>query len=247
MAFFQGELRSKMLRMRTRLTVLLPDEGAARGTLILLHGLKGASGDWVRYTNVERYAQACRLAVFMPEVQRSWYMDMARGLPYFSYISRELPDYVEKTFRAPADPDHLYVAGQSMGGFGAMKCALTDPGRYAGCIALSARFYLENKLALIRGRARDWADWQALEGPDVTIGPENDLEALAEKAAAAPRRPRIYVACGTEDAAHGETLRLHSALRRLGYDAVCEDWPGAHSWDFWDTAIRRGLESMVRG
>ena len=244
MAYFRGEFRSQALRMRTHAAVILPDEGPARGTLILLHGLKGGSDDWVRYTALERYVQPYGLAVFMPEVQRSWYLDMAEGLPYFTYVSQELPELIAKTFRVPVDGEHLSVGGLSMGGWGAMKCALTHPERYAGCIALSARCYLENKLALIRDRAQDWAEWHALLGPERAVGPDNDLEALAERAAGAARRPRFYLACGTEDPAHGETLRLHGCLQRLGFDAACEDWPGIHSWDFWDAGIRRGLACL---
>ena len=245
MSYFRGDFKSQTLRMRTHMAVILPEEGAPRGTLILLHGLKGGSDDWVRYTAIERYVQPYGLAVFMPEVQRSWYMDMERGLPYFTYITEELPAFLARTFRVPVDGEHLYIGGLSMGGYGAMKCALTRPERYAGCISLSARFYLENKRALIRDKAQDWSEWQALVGQDVCIGPENDLEHLAQQAAACPRKMPMYMACGTEDPAHDETTRLHAVLVRCGFPAVCEDWPGIHSWDFWDEGIRRGLKSAV--
>ena len=60
----------------------------------------------------------------MPEVQRSWYTDMVYGLPYFTFITDELPRLAANTLRVPVDPAHLYVGGLSMGGYGALKCAL---------------------------------------------------------------------------------------------------------------------------
>ena len=56
---------------------------------------------------------------------------MACGLPYFTYVSEELPTLCRRMFSLSAAREKNYVFGLSMGGYGAMKCALTYPGRYA--------------------------------------------------------------------------------------------------------------------
>ena len=139
MACLSWTFHSPSLRMATHAFVVLPEYPAQpQNTLILLHGLSGACDTWNRRTSIERYAQKHNLAVIMPEVQRSWYTDMVYGLPYFTFITDELPRLAANTLRVPVDPAHLYVGGLSMGGYGALKCALTYPERYAGCISLSA-------------------------------------------------------------------------------------------------------------
>ena len=83
MAFLHCEIASESLRMATAVDVILPDKGdlSEVKTLYLLHGLTDDCTGWTRYTAVERYARERGLAVVLPEVQRSFYTDMAYGLP----------------------------------------------------------------------------------------------------------------------------------------------------------------------
>lgn len=243
-ANLSGVFTSGALNMSTHLHIILPEPDKMRGTLLLLHGLKGGSEDWQRKTSIERYAAEYGLAVFMPEVQRSWYIDMKYGLPYFTYVSEELPAWIESQFRAPTDPKHLYVAGLSMGGFGALKLALTHPDRFAGCMSLSPRLYLRDRLEQKKDELQDRKEWKAILGDDLIVGPENDLELLAEAAAKGPV-PRIYLACGAEDSLYPESVRMRDYLRSLGINITYEEWSGIHSWVFWDKAIQRGLEAVV--
>ena len=139
MAFLRCEIASESLRMATAVDVILPDKGdlSEVKTLYLLHGLTDDCTGWTRYTAVERYARERGLAVVLPEVQRSFYTDMAYGLPYFTYVSEELPAVCRRMFGLGAAREQNYIFGLSMGGYGAMKCALTYPGRYAGAASFS--------------------------------------------------------------------------------------------------------------
>ena len=87
---------------------------------------------------MERYARERGIAVVLPEVQRSFYTDMVYGLPYFTYVSEELPTACRRMFGLSAAREQNYIFGLSMGGYGAMKCALTYPGRYAANERFSA-------------------------------------------------------------------------------------------------------------
>lgn len=243
-ANLSGVFTSGALNMSTHLHIILPAPDKVRGTLLLLHGLSSGCEAWSRKTSIERYATEYGLAVFMPEVQRSWYIDMKYGLPYFTYVSEELPAWIASQFRVPTDPEHLYVAGLSMGGFGAMKLALTHPDRFAGCMSLSPRLYLRDRLEQKANIEQDRREWRAILGEDLIVGPENDLELLAEAAAKGPV-PRIYLACGTEDSLYPESVRMRDHLRSLGLNITYEEWSGTHSWVFWDKAIQRGLEAVV--
>ncbi len=245
MACLSGTFKSKTLRMSTHFYAIVPEYPIVpKNTLILLHGLSSADDVWNRNTSIERYAAAHNLAVVMPEVQRSWYTDMVYGLPYFSFVSQEFPEIMAHMFHVPIDPEHLYIGGLSMGGYGALKCALTAPDRYAGCISLSARCSVQNKLAAIQDDPAQIREWQAILGPDLTVKPENDLYALLSKIPSPAESPRFYVACGTEDFLYRESVEMAAALKRTFTDVTYEEWHGVHDWAFWDEAIQHGIKVM---
>ena len=140
MTYLRCDFSSKSLEMCTSFIALLPEDvplGDAP-VIYLLHGLSDNCTGWTRLTGVERYAREHNAAVIMPEVQRSFYADMALGLRYFTYISQELPAFCRRTFGLSAARERNFVMGLSMGGYGALKCALTAPERYAGCGAFSS-------------------------------------------------------------------------------------------------------------
>ena len=84
-----------------------------------------------------KYAQGLNLAVVMPNVHLSFYTDMAHGGKYWQFISEEVPAIVRDMFPLSARREDNFVAGLSMGGYGAFKLALTYPERYAAAASLS--------------------------------------------------------------------------------------------------------------
>ena len=97
--------------------------------LYLLHGLKGAAHTWTSYTSIERYLYESekKMVVVMPEMHNNFYTDQAIGWPYLKYVAEELPRIIETYLRVSPKRENTYVAGLSMGGYGAMKIALTYP------------------------------------------------------------------------------------------------------------------------
>jgi S-formylglutathione hydrolase FrmB len=98
--------------------------------LYLLHGYSDDHSIWMRRTSVERYAAEHHLAVIMPAVNHSFYTNEVQGERYWDYISEELPRAMHRFFRLSDKPEDTFVAGLSMGGYGAMKLALTHPERF---------------------------------------------------------------------------------------------------------------------
>lgn len=251
MAIFRGTIRSKTLMMDTTVNVIIPYEQhyiqskAPRDkTVLLLHGLKQNADAWTRMSRIERFAHHTGFNVVIPEVQRSFYCDMAHGLPYFQYISEELPQVASELFNIPTDGDHLYAAGLSMGGYGAMKCALTYPDRFAGAMSYSGALRCLEDLSRY-GELFPLSEFQAVLGMDAHCAPEDNLMRLAERAANAPRKPRLYAACGTADFLVHENRQFRDHVRKLDFDLIYEEWSGDHSWPFWDKACGRSLAVMA--
>ena len=135
-----------------------------------------------------------------------------------------------------------------MGGYGALKCALTYPERFSHCAAFSSACDIQNLLERwkISEHKTLYRELQTIFGETETIAKEDDLFALAEKTALQPKdkQPKIYMTCGTQDIANGiyeSNLKLKKHLAKLQYDLCYEEWDAGHTWSFWDQSVRQAL------
>ncbi len=242
MPFLQMNFKSEALHQNTTINVLLPSDAEGKfKTLWLLHGLNGDHTDWMRMTSVQRYARKYKLAVVMPCVDRSWYTDTAYGKNYFTYITKELPSVCEKYFGGYSrkQEDNLII-GLSMGGYGALKCALTYPEQYSFCASLLGSLDITRK-----GRKYNIDEWRSnfgfdLQSPLELEGSKHDLFALAKEK---KDFPPIYMWCGTEDSLIINVNHQFAAhLRALQIDHTFIASEGDHSWKWWDLHLQNALE-----
>ena len=252
MAVFSGTIRSEALDMDTGITVVLPYDRPTEAqqnpckVLYLFHGLGNNSGSWMRNSNVARYARDAGLAVVMPEVQRGFYTDMAMGLKYFTYTAYELPRLCEEMFRISPRREDTFVAGLSMGGYGAVKTAMSRPDKFSACASFSGvldlNYVLNHEMAV-----REEGQIRALLGNDKTISPENDNYALGRAAARLPRdmQPRFLLTCGEQDYLRDVNLEYQGFLRDNGFDITYMEWQGGHDWDFWDRSVKIAIDYFL--
>lgn len=243
MAHFRADFFSEELRMHTSANIVIP-EGKDNRTLpviYLLHGLSDNCSNWLRRTNVEQYAAEYNAAVIMPEVQRSFYTDMQYGVNYFSYVSKGLPQFVHSMFNLPVSREKSFVAGLSMGGYGALKCALTYPKKYAACGAFSSACDMQYNVDERYINSADLNELKAVFGDELLLGPKNDLFALTQKCAKSPVTPRFYMSCGTLDTLLPQNHKLRDCMQTAGLDVTYEEWEDDHTWQFWDASIKKAL------
>jgi len=239
---------SDVLEVGVTFTVVLPQVTQAQvgvesvervgdpPVLYLLHGLSDDHSAWTRYTSVERYADARGLAVVMPAVSRSFYADEAGGHRYWTFVSEELPQLVRTFFRVSTDPAQTFVAGLSMGGYGALRLALTYPERYAAVASLSGAVDVR---ALMRepGRARLNEVIFAGEVP-----PEADLFSLVRSGRSLPP---MWIGCGTEDILYPMVRDFEAAAQGVGADVTTLYEPGDHVWELWDAQLPVVLDFLL--
>ncbi len=255
MAYFHGTVRSKILGMDTGLTVVLPFDRAPIAekecpVVYLLHGHGENSSVWTRMTSVERYANDYGVALIMPEVQRSFYTDMDKGLNYFTYVTEELPNLCQQLFRVSSKREERFVAGLSMGGYGAVKLGLRCPHLFSACAGFSGCLDLNDLKKMLTDGSEELAnEAKAIFGEELSIRPEDDLFFLAQKAASLPReeRPRVMITCGTEDFLYEQNVHFKDWMQKLDYDLDYREWHGTHSWEFWDLSIQYALEFFFPG
>ena len=240
MAFLNTHFFANSLGMCTRCNVLLPDRPQADRpipTLYLLHGLSDDETIWMRRSSIELFANRYYLAVVMPCGDRSFYSDLPNGSNYFQYVSEELPSLMESYFHLRTDREGRFIAGLSMGGFGALKTAFAHPDKYAAVGAMSAVCdiaWVKN----VRGPL-----YPSIFGTQDQTNSVNDLFAQSARVAALPkeRQPRIFQYCGVEDFLWQDNLRLRDHLRDLGFEHHWEQGPGGHCWENWNTQIQNIL------
>lgn len=254
MGTLSGDFYSRSLRVTQHVNIIIPDTSEDFWTVIddelrvlyLLHGLGSNADEWVRFSMIEAYAKIYDLAVIMPDGNRSFYQNMGTGPRYFDWIAYELPSIVHEWLRLPQDREHTFIAGESMGGYGALRIALERPDAFAGCAALSSV-----------------TDPQMIgrEFPDLMWG-MRELEAIfgeggptekdsiisyardAVKAWGADAMPRIMQVVGDDDPFKPFVKALAEELGELGLDSSFESWSGRHDFMFWNGAIERALRSF---
>lgn len=216
-------------------------------TLYLLHGIFGDETDWVCGTRLQSWAQDRNLAVVMPAGENSFYVDNPRASRlYGTYIGKELVDFTRRTFPLSAKREDTFIGGLSMGGFGAIVNGLQNPETFGAVCALSSALILDSMM-----ENKEYTDflmtnkgyYESVFGDlDQVRGSDMDYDALAEKVAKEPVKPRFYMACGTEDGLIGVNRAFRDHLQGLGFDVTYEEGPGVHDWYFWDKYILKAME-----
>ncbi|MEV0154015.1 alpha/beta hydrolase family protein [Micromonospora sp. NPDC050686] len=246
MARIRCDFFSEALGMGTSMTVLLPERAATQiglagsppagdpPVLYLLHGLTDDDTIWTRRTAIERYVAPLGLAVVMPNAGRSFYTDEAHGNRYWRFLTDELPRVCHSFFRLSDRREDTFVAGLSMGGYGAVKWALRDPGRFAAAASLSGALDVTHRREHPTNPL-DPAVWHTVFG-DRPAPEDEDTVALVERAG--DDLPALYLACGTEDFLYEDNRRFVAAAKRRGVPLTVDWSPGAHDWEYWDAKIR---------
>lgn len=250
MALIQCDFQSEILKLACSMVVTLPERSlaatqsaAAPGypTLYLLHGLSDDHTIWQRRTSIERYADEKGIAVVMPAVHRSFYTDMTNGYRYWTYISQEVPARARDMFPLSTRRADNFVAGLSMGGYGAFKLALRYPERFAAAASLSGALDVANLINAPDPALRDemrtvFGDLNAMAGSD------NDLFHLAAQAARSGQpQPKLFQWCGTADHVYPANVKFRDFVRGLSLDYTYSEGPGDHSWKHWDAQIQNVL------
>lgn len=249
MALIELKFFSQMLGMQSEVYVVVPQkstkgeigvngksEDKAYKCLYLLHGLSDDHTIWMRRTSIERYATEYGVCVVMPCGARSFYTDMKYGMKYFSYITEELPAVIGEFLKVSTKREDTYIAGLSMGGYGALKAALKRPDVYCAVAGLSS-------VADIRCGGFD-ETLVPVFGENIEIPDDEDLFYLAEKTNASPMKPKVFMGVGTEDFLYADNAKLRAHFEKLDYDFTYRESPGVHGWGFWDEYIQYVLAWM---
>ena len=227
MALLHINYFSQPLRKQAGMFVAMPDIDGPFRVVYLLHGLSDDYTMWQRRSSIERYADRFGLMVVMPDGGRSFYCDQ----PYGNYEGHilETVHFIDRTFRTVDAPGGRAIGGLSMGGYGAMKLGLKYPelfgsvAAHSGAIDMISRQVAEHLQGIFQ----------------IPLTPADDCFALASLPGV---KPAIYFDCGVDDTLLEGNRRFHEHLLALQISHTYVEYPGAHSWEYWDQHVVEALQ-----
>ncbi len=265
MAWLQVNFLASCLHRQVSINVLIPQPMTFPGmpkkepepfkTLYLLHGYMGNNIDWLINTQINEFSQQFNIAVVMPSGENGFYVDQKQsGYMGSQYISRELVEYTRGILPLSRRREDTFIAGLSMGGYGALYNGLKYPEVFGATIALSSAIIGDtiksasdepNFMGITRGY------YKALLGDDcfdIDIdASEYNPSVLAGKILKEGKPlPKLYFACGYNDMLCLGNRKLHEELSALGFEHCYEEGPGTHEWAFWNRHLQRGLARLIK-
>ena len=252
MAYIEMTIRSAILDMDTKVDVILPenrhetklDLNRRYPVLYLLHGMKDDNSTWSRLSTINLLVRDLDLIVVMPTTYRGFYVNNRYGLDYYHYISEELPIKMANYFPISQKPEDTYIMGDSMGGYGTLRIALSKPENFRKAICLS-------------GGALPPKNMHSIIANDQMIGvfgsdeeyreSDNNLERLVDKFNNFQgNKPDIIFYCGTEDMMyeHSKAFVAHIKAQYPNLKIKDEYWHGQHNYHFWNSALPKALQEM---
>lgn len=216
-----------ILANQTSVTIMLPDKiNGPLQSLYVLHGLGDDGSAWQRKTYLETLVADYQVAVIIPSLPRSWYIDQPDGQACFSFLTHSLPTFLSQLLPlSPKAQDH-FIMGNSMGGFGTLKWLNTYPKFFQSAVVLSPLVDLEIVPSLMPDYRHIFLD-----------------EPLANYQLTKPFKlteTPIYWTIGTDDfLLHQNQQFLDKVSLNPASKIVFS--PGNHDWLFWNQALHQAL------
>ncbi|MDX6188390.1 alpha/beta hydrolase family protein [Flavobacterium sp. Fl-318] len=212
--------------------------------MYLLHGAYGHFSDWLKNTPnkklVQNLSDQYNMIIVMPEGETfSFYLDspMNKESQFETFITQEVIQKVDKTYRTISNRNGRVITGLSMGGHGALYLSGRHPdlfcaaGSMSGAVDMSAMLNRDSSTQVIKLMQPVFGD----KSSNSELYEQNSVLAMTDKLKA--NKLPLIIDCGVNDFLIEPNRELH---RRLVYNKVDHDYterPGAHTWDYWENSL----------
>ncbi|QTQ14909.1 hypothetical protein HRQ91_10815 [Treponema parvum] len=215
--------------------------------LYLLHGYWGDSGSWERYTSVERYAEEYGIAIVTMSAENNFYVDMADldlgytatrifGPNYWDFLEKELPDFLSAFFPLSKKAQDTYIAGLSMGGYGALIHGFSNPAKFRAVGAFSPPTTLTTD---VLGKY-DTLDKKIVEKYE-------PINIIKRQMAKGKKLPALYYSYGSKDFLVPCQDWFENELVKAKFEHTYKKADEyAHEWPLWDKELDGFLAWLPR-
>ena len=257
MVLFRGDIKCKSLQRRVSISVVLPADNInflqdteeivpqPYKTLYLLHGLYGSDDIFLANTSIQKFAEDNGIAVVIPCGENSFYVDNQKAHAlYGEFVGQELLDITRNIFPLSDKRKDTFIAGFSMGGYGAVRNGLKYSQNFSKIGMISPALitediadFGENDNVLY---SRDFyesvfGNLDEIEGSD--MDPKHLIETCEDI-------PDIYMACGLDDFLFEKAADFYRYLNSKNIDATFIGDEGEHTWEFSDKYIKEFIKTL---
>lgn len=200
--------------------------------LILLHGVYGSHWSWSLTAGAHlTAAKLIEARLIRPMVlampsdglwgDGSGYVAHAEQ-DFERWISEEVPAAVRAVVPETSEHSPLFIAGLSMGGFGALRIGAKYPNLFKGIAAHSAITQWEEMKHFVE---EDFEEFPVFKE-------DRDIFELLLKNKA--QLPPLRFDCGKDDLLIEGNRLLHQKLKDAHIKHTYEEFPGQHEWPYWE-------------
>ena len=255
----------KTLGMQTTVTMVIPSfsfadtqaeekngsyykQGMKYQVLWLLHGFSGDHEDYMKFSNIVRYAEENKIVVVMPSAYNMSYTDQEPGAKYTAFITEELREIVQTYFPVSTKREDNFIGGLSMGSRGSMMIALAYPELYSYAFCMSGAV----NPCDVDPKPLDWFGKGNYYNGTLPSGTKykgtiyDGYYMAGQNVKNGKELPTFYITVGDKDFAVTSCENAYNMLKENGYDVSYELVAGyAHEWDFWDLSLRKALKELL--
>jgi S-formylglutathione hydrolase FrmB len=242
---FQTTYYSSAVGLQLGARILVPESGpSGKSTLYLLHGLSDDHSIWHRRSSVERYVEPCDAVVVMPYGGRGFYTNADQGARWGDALGTELIAKVEDWFGVATSSERRHIAGLSMGGYGAFRLALSNPGVYGHAASMSGVLMIGSQPLNHPLRCPEYDEELLRIFSENPIGTNHDLLHLVAKGIATGQLPKLWMDCGRSDFLFEDNQTFFAKLQEMKAAVRYEVTDGSHDWQYWNRLLPNVLQWM---
>ena len=258
MVLFRGDVKSKSLQRRTSISVILPADNIhflqdreeivpqPYKTLYFLHGLYGSDEIVLANTSIQKFAEDNGIAIVIPCGENSFYVDNEKAHAYYGeYVGQELLDITRNIFPLSDKREDTFIAGFSMGGYGAVRNGLKYSQNFSKIGMISSALITDEIADYVSDdnvlRSRPF--YESIFGDlDDLKGSDMDPKALIENT---QDIPDIFMACGVDDFLFDKNVDFYEFLKSKAIDVEFIQAPGEHTWDFSEKYLKEFIKTII--
>jgi len=257
MVLFRGDIKCKSLQRRTSVSVILPADNIhflnnseeivekPYRTLYLLHGLYGSDDIFLANTSIQKFAEDNGIAIVIPCGENSFYLDDFKSHRLFGeYVGQELLDITRNIFPLSNKREDTFIAGFSMGGYGAIRNGLKYCNNFSKIGMISAALITDDIIDYENNSNVLYSKifYESVFGDlDEIRGSDKDPKHLVETC---ENIPEIFMACGKDDFLFKNNLDFYNYLITKNINVYFDKAEGEHNWEFCNRHIKKFIESL---
>lgn len=238
----QVTVKSEHLKGRGNINVFVPKGTESLTNLplvILLHGIYGSHWVWAMKGAAHLTAQRLIDEGKMKPMVIAMPSDGLKGdgtnyvnhmhQAFEQWIIEDVPAVLRAVIPQVSEKSKQFISGLSMGGYGALRLGAKYPKQFSGISAHSATTHFKHILEM---SAEDLSD---------TLVADDEKYALKLMVKNKAILPPLRFDCGTEDGLLKVNRQLSERLTTAGVPHQYEEFPGAHTWPYWEEHLDKSL------